>query len=370
MEIPIVFITDNNYVIPTGVAITSLILNKKPKTLYKIFVIVTEEVTKENKKKLIKCGKHKVTVELIEFDASTLKRFSVHGYYVLPTALLKFNIPNLLPQYEKIIYLDGDIIVKGDLTEFFTNDVSDVYLGAVSDYAAVVTMQIYDRLKLTNYFNSGVLLINSARMREENFEELLYKIKEQNPDYLCMDQDVLNTAANEKVLFLPVKYNVMLHNFLYPACEGIDGINKYYNTSYISFGSLLNDAIIVHLTNEVKSWKYKDGLLHKEWMKVFKRSPFRFQKLNLSYHKEKIPFKQKQKRKLKNVIKNFPFIKQLNNRYWEIKNILQENNLILKDIAFKLGKEKQLARLQSWDLIKSREIIPSLEREIREIDTN
>jgi lipopolysaccharide biosynthesis glycosyltransferase len=137
LEIPVVFITDNNYVIPTAVAIRSLVLNKKPKTIYKIYVVITENVTAKNKRKLTKCGRRKAQVSLIECDTSVLNEYVVPGYYVLPCALLKFNIPGLLPQYEKILYLDGDILVNGDLSELYSTDISGAYLGAVSDMPAV-----------------------------------------------------------------------------------------------------------------------------------------------------------------------------------------------------------------------------------------
>ena len=382
MEIPIVFITDNNYVLPTGVAIKSLILNKKPKTLYRIYVIITDDVTAENKKKLVKCGRKKAPVELIDVDTGVLEEFRVPGYHVQPSALLKFNIAGLLPQYDKILYLDGDILVKGDLSELYAADISNAYLGAVSDLIAVTVAGWTERLKIINYFNSGVLLLNAARMRKEKFEELLYDIKKANPDYICMDQDVFNAAVKEEVFFFPLKYNVMLHNFIYTFNAGVSGINDHYGTSYKSYDDLLEDAVIIHLTNEVKPWKYRDAVLHKEWMKYFRKSSFRFQKLPLLYFYkkekdelerlkklalekakkekrelkklEKIALKKarrekrqlqrlKMKRALKEVLmkvkkilkialKNLPVIKQINGRYWGLRNLLNEQNIILKDI--------------------------------------
>jgi len=328
--IPIVFITDNNYVLPTGVAITSLVLNKKPETVYQIYVIVTENVTAENKTRLINCGGIKAQVKLIERDASILNEFTVPGHYVPPCDLLKFNIPGLLPQYDKILYLDGDILVKGDLSELYCNDVSGAYLGAVSDMPAVVVYGFLERLGIAHYFNAGVMLLNSARMRQEGFEEKLYHIKKQNPDYVCMDQDVFNIAVQDKVIFFPVKYNVMLYNLLYPACGGITKINEYFGTSYESFNALLKDAVIVHLTNDFKPWKYKDVVMHKEWMSYFKKSPFHKQKLSLANSINKESINIKAKRIIKKILKNLPVIKQINRRYSAIRENLDKNSQMLE----------------------------------------
>jgi len=362
-QIPVVFITDNNYVIPTGAAIKSLVLNKKPKTIYKIYVIVTENVTAENKTKLTGCGRKKAQVNLIGCDTSVLNEYVVPEYYVLPCALLKFDIPGLLPQYDKILYLDGDILVNGDLTELYETDISDAYLGAVSDMLAVATYGYQKRLGIVNYFNSGVMLLDSARMRQERLEEKLYRVKKQNPDYICMDQDVFNVAVQNKVVFFPVKYNVMLYNFLYKVCGGIAKLNEYYGTVYESFNALLKDAIILHLTNEFKPWKYKDAVLHKKWMSYFKKSPFRRQKLSLAYliKKESLNEKiisvllslvnsinertisvllslvysikkvnMKIKCIIKKILKNLPVIKQINSRYLELREGLKKNNQILE----------------------------------------
>jgi lipopolysaccharide biosynthesis glycosyltransferase len=394
IEIPVVFITDNNYVLPTAVAITSLVRNKKRKTIYKIYVIVTEDVTIKNKRKLTKCGKRKAKVNLIFCDSDVLKEYAVHGYYVLPCALLKFNIPGLLPQYEKILYIDGDILVNNDLSELYNTDISQVYLAAVSDIAAIEACGYHKRLGIDNYFNAGVMLLNSARMRQEGFEEKLYRIKRQNPDYICMDQDVFNVAVQDKAVFLPVKYNVMLYNFMHPSCGGITKLNEHYGTSYESFDSVAKDAVIVHLTNEYKPWKYKDAVMHKKWISYFKKSPFRSQKLSLAYLIPKETISKKMswvytitrdfiKQIIKKFIKKLPVVKQLWRRYTDLKHciyenniILNDNNRILKNIECEIRKrnsgdlERQLERLTTWELVKSRENIKSMEQEIRSIDEN
>jgi hypothetical protein len=77
----------------------------------------------------------------------------------------------------------------------------------------------------------------------------------------------------------------MLQNFLLPnyGVENITKLNEHYGTSYESFDTLVKDAKIVHLTNEIKPWKYEAAVMHREWMSYFKKSPFRTQKLPLVY---------------------------------------------------------------------------------------
>jgi len=382
-EIPVVFITDDNYSLPTGVAVTSLIKNKNPQTLYKIYIIVTDNVSKKNKEKLAKCGNKNNKVELIDVDVKSLDAYKNPFSYVTPAAYLKFNIAGLLPQHDKVIFLDGDILVKGDLSDFYKIDISSVYFGAVTDYCAIFEYDHHKRLNLSSYINSGILLLNSLKMRNDYFEDTLYKILKTNPVFPLMDQDIFNLAAKENFVSCPVYYNVMFHNYIYANKKGINGFNEHYKTTYLSFDDLVKDAKIIHLTNSVKPWKYKDAFFHYEWMKYKRKSPFRYNKLSLNYFfkpNQNITFKFIIKKKIKNILKNLPIIKQCVNRYNDLKRIIYESNNILESIQKSINienndeklfqLEQQLNRLNSWNLIKNKENLSSLEQEIREIGNN
>jgi len=286
MQIPIVFITDNNYALPTGVAITSLIINKKPETIYKIHVIVTNDVTEENKEKLLTNGKENVSIDLIEIDISFLEKYRKPTHPVPPCGLLKFKIPGLFPQYDKMIYLDGDILVKDDLTEFFNIDISNFYLGAVSDFPALKWIHSNKRMYQKDYFNSGVLLLNTKLMINNNFEERAFQIKDENYDLkYFMDQDVFNLITEENVFYFHIKYNAMINIYKSFFSDIIAEFNLHYNTLYDSYDDLYHDTVIVHLPS-IKPWIYKNVFYHNEWMQYFKQSPFKDLKLKLkSYNK-------------------------------------------------------------------------------------
>jgi len=282
MQIPIVFITDNNYALPTGVAITSLIINKKPETKYKIHIIVTNEVTAENKEKLLASAKENASIELIEVDTGFLEKYKNNKHPVPPCGLLKYKIPSFFSQYEKIIYLDGDIFIKDDLTDFFKIDIKNFYLSAVSDFPTNNKWCFsYKRLYLNDYFNSGVLLINSKLMIENNFEELAFRLKKENTDLnLFMDQDIFNLAAREKVLFCHVKYNALVNIYKLYFDNEIKEFNMHYNTLYNSYDELYNDAVILHFAAN-KPWKDKKAFYFNEWFEYFKKSSFKDEELNL-----------------------------------------------------------------------------------------
>jgi lipopolysaccharide biosynthesis glycosyltransferase len=279
-EIPIVFITDNNYVLYTCVVITSLILNKRRKTIYKLYIIVTSEISRENREKLIANKTKNVSVEIMVCSTDHIKDYP-SIFHVPNTAYLKYDIVDLFPQYDKILYLDGDIIVTKDLRELYSIQLGDCYLAAVSDMAIVKYFDYFKELNVDNYFNVGMMLLNAKLIRENKIREFLYN-EIINPNYLYVEQDILNVICKNRVLWLPIKYNNMFNNYKEPYKIKINDINRYYKTNYKSEKSFIQDSHIIHLCGLKKPWKYSDGFFSKEWMRYYKQSVFRKEKLHLA----------------------------------------------------------------------------------------
>lgn len=116
----------------------------------------------------------------------------------------------------KIIYLDTDTIVNGDLNELFKIDISDYELACVKDLYNWLNPY---RWKVKKYFNSGVLLLNMKNIKKtklfKNARELVANKKMISPD-----QDALNFLVKSK-LMLPEKFNakdkyykdIVVHHF-------------------------------------------------------------------------------------------------------------------------------------------------------------
>ena len=280
-EYPVVLICDNNYVIPTAVAVRSMIDSFRHKGKLVVCIIACG-VDETNKALFRRMKRRNIEIRIIDYDTKELTIYNEDGYYVTGTALVKFCIPRLLPEYDKILYVDGDVLIRKDLAEAFEIKIDDCYAAVVSDMAAVVSCNWHKRLGLKNYFNSGVLLLNAEKIRRENVEEKLFTVKKQHPDYCCMDQDVFNVVFNMNVKFLPQKWNMMMPNLLLMQKQmglTLQDINSFFGTSYGSMKDMEQDAYILHLTNEKKPWKYSDIYMSQEWYKVFKKTPFKKMKL-------------------------------------------------------------------------------------------
>lgn len=280
-EYPVVLICDNNYVIPTAVAVRSMIDSFRRKGKLVVCIIACG-VDDKNKALFRKMKRRNVEIRIIDYDTEDLTRFREQGYYVTETALVKFCIPRLLPEYDKILYIDGDVLIQRDVTDIYETDIDRYYTAAIEDMVGVVFNGLHKRLGLTRYFNSGVLYLNAKKLRDEELEEKLFAVKKAHPEYWCMDQDVFNDVFSMKVKFLPQKWNLMMSNLLQMQEQKrltMDKINSFFGTNYRNFKDMEHEACIIHLTNEKKPWKYSDIYMSHEWYRVFKKTPFRYTKL-------------------------------------------------------------------------------------------
>lgn len=174
-EINICMITDNNYVIPTAVAITSAISHKKDTSVYHFYLLVNN-ISNFNRKQLEKLAGEQVVIDFIETDIAKYESIMVKTH-VSQAAALKFDVPNIIG-CNRILYIDGDILVREDLEKLFNVDMEDCLIAAVRDMGGEVKLHFNDLLGTENYFNSGVMLLDLAGLRRGDYPVKLKKPKE------------------------------------------------------------------------------------------------------------------------------------------------------------------------------------------------
>lgn len=250
----LVFICDNNYALPTRTAINSVIRNKKTETELKIYVVAVD-LSPENIKKFKTLATHNVSIEVIE-KTNSFAHVGLDHIYVSKAALFKFSLPELLPD-DKVLYLDGDIIVQEDLSGLYNTNISGHYVAAVKDMAGMVLEKHHIRLNHHNYFNSGVMLLNLKKMREDNITEKLLDAKRKDTLGHFMDQDALNLVFNENIVYLPPIYNFMAANLTQ---FSTDEIKNFYNTETLA------SPVIMHLTNVIKPWNNISATNSELWL--------------------------------------------------------------------------------------------------------
>lgn len=210
-EINIAFGVTEDWLKHTYVTIYSILANSCSAKEYSFYIMstISEEKffedfkpIKENLPDISKYSVNYIKMNLSDFDGI------VHDKRVGISAYFRLKLPSVT-NIDKAIYLDSDIVVLGDMKELWRYDISDYYIGAVEDkYSALMTCQAGLSDDET-YYNSGVMVLNLKKFRDENLEQKIFE-KLHEPDNNYSDQDVLNDICRDRILSLPLKYNLML----------------------------------------------------------------------------------------------------------------------------------------------------------------
>lgn len=218
--IPIFFSIDNSYAPFLAAALNSAAKNCSPDRQYKA-IILHQELSHENIKKLSKLGTNNFAIEFFEMKnglESITDRMSNRlrcDYFTL-TIYFRLFIPTMFPQYDKCIYIDSDVVVTGDLAELFDTDLSGNLIAACRDASVaevpelVKYMEEAVGIKSEKYINSGVLLMNLKALRECEFDKhFLNLLNTYHFDCIAPDQDYINAICDGKILYLGEEWDAM-----------------------------------------------------------------------------------------------------------------------------------------------------------------
>lgn len=241
-DIVLVYITDNNYIMPTTVSITSALMNKKPEKKYDINIICTEVIdnTMFNGINNI-CKDNNVNIYVKKVE-NKYKNIDNYNKKITNTALLKFSIADILTNYDKVLYLDSDTLILNDLTNLFNENISEQYAAVIKDLYAMKHDGEHLNLGVEKYFNSGVMLLNTKTLREKNISDKLIEYKLKSKSHY-VDQNSFNYIFNNHTKFISPKYNYITSNFMYSKEE----VEEFFETT-IDY----NHIDIVHFSN--KPW--------------------------------------------------------------------------------------------------------------------
>ena len=269
--IPIVFSVDNNYIKYLSVAILSMIKNASKSYFYNIFILYTD-LSDENKRKIkslenknCSISFHNVNYKIKSHNLYSRAHYSISMYY-------RILIPEIFSRFEKVIYLDCDLLVVDDISNFFFMWIGDYWIAASTNYLNK-DMRKYTKWKFNldypKYFNSGVLLINNRKWNEHNVATQCFEYLEKVKDLVCPDQDALNVICRDKVKYFDGKWNFAWQHIVLDS--DVSDEQRYEINKIIN-----NKKSIIHYTSGVKPWKIHEwkNEYGKEWWNYAKESPF------------------------------------------------------------------------------------------------
>jgi lipopolysaccharide biosynthesis glycosyltransferase len=251
----IVCAANNIYAIPLGVVIFSALANLESNRQV-IFFIIDGGISKNNKNKLLEIIKSSnAEIRWLKPLDGIFDHLVVRGH-IAKESYFRLLIPYLLSnQFSKVIYLDCDLIVQGDLSHLWDMDINNEYLLAVQDVGIPYISSTYGLMNYQElgipadykYFNSGVLVINLEKWRSDNISKKVIDYIEKNSEYIrWCDQDGLNAVLAGKWSELETKWNQTCRFHQYSKRETSFTKEKREREP--------NDTCIIHFATSLKPW--------------------------------------------------------------------------------------------------------------------
>jgi len=202
---------------------------------------------------------YRLTIDFINFLNDMKKKFDFHYkfYDFDKQKLLKFKktfheyvsiyentrlfLPDLIKnETSRVIYLDSDTIILDDISDLYHLNLDSNYIAQASDYSSNFMM---NKISVSAYFNSGVILFDVKRWANEMIIEKLQRYETQNKDRIYFGpQCLLSLFFENKILKLDKKYNYFILS---------GSLQKLVDNS---------EAKIIHFIRDIKPWqKYFDN---------------------------------------------------------------------------------------------------------------
>lgn len=253
-RINILIACDKNYAPYYGVMLTSLFYNNRD-SVFHIHWITDKFVPQEEKDKFQKLvNEHKSHLSIYEIDNDLLTDFpqTAHINYA---AYYNLKASDILPDdVHRIIYLDGDMIINGDICPLWEMDLKCNACAQVIG-AFYYDEEQYQRLgfnKKFGIYNNGVVVYDFDKLRELDFAKNAIKFIVENPDKVTwMDQDTINALLYDKTLRMPYTYNFQLMALTRDRWQNFD--EDFRKQVLMSS----KNPIVVHYNGLSKPWSYR-----------------------------------------------------------------------------------------------------------------
>jgi lipopolysaccharide biosynthesis glycosyltransferase len=203
-------------------------------------------------------GGSRATLHLVPTPAEITALPSMSNYITSAT-FGRLVLPNILPSdVDRVLYLDADLLIVGDLSPLCAHPLDGAAMAAVREPSdpffwsrnGLEHVFALDMDPWTPYFNAGVLVMDLPLFRElEVRRRCLEYVAVHRP--VRMDQDALNAVLRNRIAELPAVWNV--ENYFFKSLSR----RARYET-------LLAEAKVLHYVGRSKPWN-QDVWRAEEW---------------------------------------------------------------------------------------------------------
>ncbi len=272
MNYNICYATDDNYIMQAAVSITSLLQNNQRHSIH--LYILDNNISPQSRDLLT--GHVKKYGQKIAFcsvneklDALAGTEVNSYGGYGSYAAYARIFIRELLPpEIDRVLYIDCDTLICGDIEELYNWNLNGRTLGAVKDinsskYHLTIGLPTSDC-----YFNSGVLLIDLNQWDIHRYlPKIIHHITHVRARYQNVDQDIINIVAHNDICTVSPKYNHIIPidtlGWKY-LCYITDKTPEQYYDSATSREAAYN-PVIIHFTYFFTGRPWFSNSMNRKW---------------------------------------------------------------------------------------------------------
>lgn len=239
---------DENYLPYLNVMLTSL-LRSNPDSCFNVYLLHSSirDEAMENTRRVLGERNRLIPIRAGDLgleEAPTTSRYPQEIYYRIFAARY---LPDTL---DRILYLDPDLIINGSVEELCKMPLDDYYFAAASHIGSFLQKVNRARLDMdleSCYINSGVMLMNLRRLREEqDYAEVFNFITKYKNVLFLPDQDIISSLYGTKIHALSsFEYNMTERLFLQHA-----PFEKDFDLNWVR-----ENSVIIHYCGRNKPWK-------------------------------------------------------------------------------------------------------------------
>ncbi len=263
---------DAGYALAALVMLTSAKINKSPQSHYcvHLFMVPPCPGLPEQLRELEATD---FELKLHETDLSGYGQLSEKCRNVPASTFGRLELSQLLPQLDKVLYIDCDALVLQDLSPLYQTELEEHLIAACPEPLQHTLFRYRaDVVGDAPYINAGVMLMNLALMRKLNWTAKVRKILRAMPSHwLLLDQDALNYVSSWRALPLPACYNYQPTTYREDdAGESAESLREH---RYLNWSPEGSGVVIVHLAGRWKPWDYMDLPSSDLWLHYYYQSP-------------------------------------------------------------------------------------------------
>lgn len=242
---------DDNYLYHAMVAIASMIRNVQQNSKINLNLLCSQNLSVNSRKIICQEFKNDIELNFWEIEENLFQNFPLNRKHININTYYRLVIDKVLSHLDKVIYIDADVVVYGNIAELWNEDLEGNLIAGSLDEGGISQTRRLQLPPSSNYINAGVLIFNLKDIRKK-YKDIFYiygkKYLEYKDKIILQDQDILNIVYFESIKVLDLRWNINSRLFSQNTLE-----RKY---SEDDERSALSNAGIIHYTDTYKPWTF------------------------------------------------------------------------------------------------------------------